>query len=264
MKLFGISFDKTAADKNWGFTEASAPRFSRGSDCGVLICHGFGGTPDNMRCLYDRAVELGYTVEMPLLKGHATTLRDLERATAADWIRDADDALWRLRTSGCKKILLVGLSMGALLMAELAAKNAGLKQIVGVMLICPPVKMQRYLRFTASIAPAAPFLLTADSFEHTGTELYCGTASKKLRDIESLGKLVKKDAELISAPTLLVEAENDNRVDPVSFEILEARIPDRRYVLIREAPHGIPYSPKKDELTDLFEEFAESRFSPER
>ncbi|MBO4849062.1 MAG: alpha/beta fold hydrolase [Clostridia bacterium] len=253
MKLFGSTIDKAAAGKQWGFTALSDPRFhDAGSETGVLICHGFGGTPANMLCLYEKAVEMGFSAAVPLLTGHAATLGALDSASLADWRGDVDAALDELVSSGCSRIFLCGLSMGALLMADLAERTADSGAVCGMTLICPPVKMKGYLNTLRTLSPLMPFVLTADSFEGTGTEIYCGTAARKLKDLDRLSKDVCRGLDRITAPTLLIEAENDNRVAPVSYDILTSRLPSAEYQLIHGAPHGIPYSDKRDELTALF------------
>ena len=236
---------------------ASLPRYHKGeSEIGMLICHGFGGTPANMRCLYERAVEMGYSVAMPLLTGHAATFAEMEKATWRDWRRDADEALRRLYDMDCQKIFLCGLSMGALLMADLCERQAGLESIDALMLICPPVKMKGYLNAASVFSPIIPYVLTSDEFNgDPDMEMYYGMASKKLVDLRRLADSVRHHAGGIACPTLMVEAENDNRVDPDSYAILGARMPHAKLITIKEAPHGIPYSPKAGELVSIFEGF---------
>lgn len=256
MKIKGVNISNTAADKQWGFTEASRPRFSKGENgVGVLICHGFGGTPANMRCLFERAVKLGCTADMPLLTGHGTTLADMEDSTYADWRRDVNASLDRLTAAGCSKIVLCGLSMGALLMADLAERKAGLELIDGLMLICPPVKLKRYLDICSWLAPLIPYVETREDFPSPDMEMYFGMASRSLKDLKYLGDSVRRHTGAIDMPTLLVEAGRDNRVDPASYRILRERIPQAEYVLMEDAVHGIPYSDKAEELCDLFEGF---------
>lgn len=256
MVIKGIRIEKAARDKEWGFTEASSARFHRGSGTGILICHGFGGTPSNMLPLYERAVEMGFTVSMPLLDGHAKTLGEMAKTGHEAWRRNVDEAYSALVSSGCERIFLCGLSMGALLMADLAERRSS-KGVDGVMLICPPVKMKPYIKFTEFIAPIAPYMLTADDFDRSpeGTEVYMGVASKKLKDISFLAREVKRGAARLASPVMLVEAGNDNRVDPDSYRILKKLIPQAEYTLIKGAAHGIPYCPKKHELCDIFEEY---------
>ena len=256
MKIKDITISKTVRDKDWGFTEASLPQFKEGRNgVGVLICHGFGGSPSNMRCLYDRAKELGCTAVMPLLTGHGKTLGDMEQADYNDWRRDVDEALDKLTEAGCEKIVLCGLSMGALLMADLAERKAGLELVDGLMLICPPVKMKRYLRVCSMLAPVIPYVETREEFPSADMEMYCGMATRSLADLKELGDAVRRHTGAIDMPTLIVEAGLDNRVDPASYRILTERIPQAEYVLMPDAVHGIPYSDKADELCGLFGDF---------
>lgn len=256
MKLFGILIEKSARDKEWGFTRASSPRYIKGSDTGVLICHGFGGSPANMRCLADAAQKQGLTVALPLLKGHASTLGAMAKAGRADWLADAEAAYGYLVENGCRRIYLCGLSMGALLMAELAAKHENDSRIAGVMLICPPLKMRGYLVLSAHICHVAPYALTADGFNgNPDMEMYYGMASRKLWDIIKLAHAVKKDAHRIKAPVTLIEAGKDNRVHPSTYRILERELGMKGHIILKDAPHGVPYSPQSRELTELFTEF---------
>lgn len=264
MKIKDITISKTVRDKEWGFTEASLPRFNEGKNgVGVLICHGFGGSPANMRCLYDRAVSMGCTVTMPLLAGHGSTLAEMEQATWEDWREDVDAALKQLIDEDCEKIVLCGLSMGALLAADLAERNAGLELIDGLMLICPPIKLKAYLNLCSFIAPVIPYVETREEFPSPDMEMYCGMATAKLSDLKKLSDAVRRHTGAIDMPTLIVEAGLDNRVDPASYRILTERIPQAEHVLMPDAVHGIPYSDKAGELCDLFGDFLKRFISGE-
>ncbi len=48
---------------------------------GILLVHGFTGSPHSMRPLAQHFMELGYAVEMPLLTGHGTHWKDLRDST---------------------------------------------------------------------------------------------------------------------------------------------------------------------------------------
>ncbi len=257
MKLFGAEITKKARDIEWGFSEASLARYSAGKNgCGVLICHGFGGTPANMLPLYERAVSLGCSAALPLLKGHAETLGKMELCGRGDWRADVDAALEKLVEEGCDRIFLCGLSMGALLMADLAERKAGLGLIDGLMMISPPIKMKKYLNACSFFAPVIPYVLTADKLSDDPVhQLYPGTATKKLKEIGLLSRDVRHHAASLKLPVTIVQAGRDDRVDPVSYKILKDRVPGAVFRIIPEAPHGIPYSPFADELCDIFEEF---------
>ena len=265
MKLGGLWFEKSAKDKRWGFTSAASPYFKKGSEVGALICHGFGGSPANMRCLKEKAEEKGFTVSVPLLKGHAATLGDMARYNKDDWRADVRAAYDELRSAGCTKIILCGLSMGALLMADLAADLKEDEAVKGLFLMCPPVKMKAYLNFSACIAPIAPYVLTARSLNSDpDMEMYFGMASRKLWDIISLGRAVRRRASKIDRPVLLIQAGEDNRVAPVTYRILKKRLPRVRHIIMSGAPHGIPYSDQRQQAARLFAEFAEELTAADR
>lgn len=254
-----VRFGKAARDAEWGFTDASQPRFHAGNDTGVLIVHGFGCTPSTMECLFDTAVSMGFTAVMPLLSGHAKTFGALDKAGFSDWRSDVAAAYERLAASGVKKTVLCGLSLGALLSADLAAARSDDPMLAGVFLICPPVRMKGYLDFCAAIAPAIPYVQVGEGFTPGVNEMYFGMATRKLNDIKAASRAVMKAAEKIKVPVTLVEAENDSRVDPVSYKLLAEKLPQAERVMINGAPHGIPYSGKKDELCRIFEDFLKKR-----
>lgn len=261
MKLLGMSIEKSARDKQWGFTSAAEPRFIEGSREGVLICHGFGGSPSNMRCLTDAAAQMGLTVCAPLLRGHASTLGEMEKYGWQDWRADADEAFERLVSYGCERIVLCGLSMGALLMADLAERRADDCRIDSLILISPALKMRAYLDFSNHVLKkAAPYVLTADSFKQgSDKEMYYGMATKKLNDIELLSKAVRSGARRIKAPVRLIAAGKDNRVAPSTYRILQKSLADCEYSVIEGAPHGIPYSAEADKLVEIFKEYVGRR-----
>lgn len=105
--------------------------FSCSSDTGVLLLHGFSGSPFEMRYFGEGLFKAGYNVECPRLSGHGTRWEDLNRVRYSDWIRDAEFALKNLKTRS-RKIYLAGLSMGGALALELAERHP---EIRGVILI---------------------------------------------------------------------------------------------------------------------------------
>src|SRR5512135_159715 len=102
-------------------TKDSQP-FSLGQGTrGVLVVHGFAGSPFAMRLLGEALAARGFAVDGVKLAGHAGTTRELARTTWRDWYQSAAEALDRLRDRvGGKRVAVVGLSMGGLLALELA------------------------------------------------------------------------------------------------------------------------------------------------
>ena len=55
------------------------------SQVGVLLSHGFGGTPAGVQPWADHLTSLGHDVEVPLLPGHGTTWQQMAKTTWRDW-----------------------------------------------------------------------------------------------------------------------------------------------------------------------------------
>jgi carboxylesterase len=89
-------------------------------DLGVVLVHGFTGTPYEIRYLGERLAEGGFTVSAPRLPGHGTSVADLDQTRWEDWAeaveRAADGLLAR-----CRRVAVVGQSLGGLLALHLAS-----------------------------------------------------------------------------------------------------------------------------------------------
>ena len=63
--------------------------FSPGSgankEIGILLVHGFTGSPASMRPWAEYLNQRGYTVKVPLLPGHGTTPEDLNLVKWEEW-----------------------------------------------------------------------------------------------------------------------------------------------------------------------------------
>ena len=111
-----------------------------GGPAGALLLHGFTGSPASLRPLGDSLGSHGVAVVCPLLPGHGTTRwLDLAGTTAASWTATAGTGLEAL--AECDPVVVVGLSMGAALALELAARRPD--RVEGVVLVNPYVRDPR-------------------------------------------------------------------------------------------------------------------------
>ena len=115
-----------------------------GSDVGVLVLHGFTGSPQTMRPVADALVADGYTVELPRLPGHGTAVEDMLETTFDDWSAHVEATYVDL-AARVQCVVVVGLSMGGTLAAQLVARHP---EIVGAVLV------------NALVVPFDPSLLT--------------------------------------------------------------------------------------------------------
>ncbi len=86
---------------------------------GLLVLHGFTGSPWEVRPLAEAARSLGFSVALPVLAGHATHVDDLADKRWPDWLASALEAHVWLQAR-CDRVHIAGLSMGALLALQIA------------------------------------------------------------------------------------------------------------------------------------------------
>ena len=136
---------------------APVPDGPEGNRTGVLLVHGFTGSPASMRPWADYLHEQGYAVSVPLLPGHGTVWQDLQSTTYDDWYAEAERAFEKLQAE-CDQVFVAGLSMGACLALDLAAAKG--RDIAGVVVVNPSVSTERkdvkLLPVLKHVVPAFP------------------------------------------------------------------------------------------------------------
>ena len=199
------------------------PMTHLGSSFGVLVLHGFTGSPFSMRGISEALANAGFSVEMPLLPGHGTAIEDMIPTRFDDWANAAEDALASL-VARTEHVAVVGLSMGGTVTCWLAEHHP---EIVGIALVNALVEYPGE-EFVASIRG----LLDAgiETIDGLGSDIkkegaaenaYSGTPVAALvsllESVESVG------AELgnISCPVLSFTSLEDHVVTPSNGEFLE-------------------------------------------
>jgi carboxylesterase len=114
-----------------------------GSGRGALVVHGFTGSPFEMRWLGERLADRGFHVVGPALAGHEYGRpEDLDATTWRDWYASAEQAFDRLRQK-CRRVAVVGLSMGGLLTLHLARERR--EQIAALGVLATPIWLPRHI-----------------------------------------------------------------------------------------------------------------------
>jgi carboxylesterase len=109
-----------------------------GGRAGALCLHGFTGNPNSMRPVAQAFAAAGFSVELPRLPGHGTTVEEMIETGWADWSTEAEAALGRL-AARCDKVVVAGQSMGGSLAAWLGTRHP---ELAGLVLINPAVLPQ--------------------------------------------------------------------------------------------------------------------------
>lgn len=103
-----------------------------GGETGVLVLHGFTGSPQSVRHWAQGLAAKGHTVLLPRLPGHGTDLKDLAASLWSDWVGEAEMSLRGL-WEHCSRVFVCGLSMGGTITLDLAARYG--ERLAGVAVV---------------------------------------------------------------------------------------------------------------------------------
>jgi carboxylesterase len=202
------------------------PWASTGGAHGVLVLHGFTGNPQSMRPLAEALAAAGFTVDLPLLPGHGTSVEDIVPTRWADWSKAAEEA-YAAMAARCERVALAGLSMGATLACWLAERHV---EVAGIAVVNPLVD-----------PPAPEFRDALAALVDQGTEVIDGIGSDIANEgaaeaayqgtpIAAVLSLFDGIDEVypalasITCPTLLLSSREDHVVAPVNGDVLERRV----------------------------------------
>ncbi len=95
---------------------------------GVVLQHGFTGSPWEVRYLGERLAAAGFSVSGPLLPGHGTTVDDLDHTRWQDWAEHVERAVDAM-AKRVDRVAIVGQSLGGLLALYVGSRRANLTSV---------------------------------------------------------------------------------------------------------------------------------------
>ncbi|MDT0346558.1 alpha/beta hydrolase [Streptomyces litchfieldiae] len=201
------------------------PFTHEGSAIGVLLCHGFTGSPQSLRPWAEHLAAQGLTVSLPLLPGHGTRWQDLQRTGWQDWYATVDRELREL-SRRCDQVFLCGLSMGGALALRLAARRGA--AVSGVALVNPAVTFPRFkgyalplLRFLVPSAPGLISDIAKGGGRETGYERVPLHAAYSTR---ALFALVRSELPQVTQPLLVLRSRVDHVVPPTDTVLVVSSV----------------------------------------
>jgi carboxylesterase len=211
-----------------------------GSDVGVLLCHGFTGTPQSLRPWGEYLADRGYTVRIPLLPGHGTTWQELNRTRWEDWYTCVDTAFRELHETS-ERVVVCGLSMGGALTLQLAQGHG--PRISGLVLVNPAVKFDDPRTHLLPVLKHVLGSLGAignDVKKEGVTELaYTRTPLKAAHSELVAWQSVIRDLPEVTQPVLLLRSTQDHVVPASSSALILSRISSRDVteILLEDSYH---------------------------
>jgi len=195
---------------------------------GILLVHGFTGSPVSLRPLAELLSKRGFAIELPRLPGHGTRPKDLLPTRYADWRAEALAALTRLKAR-TQQVFAVGLSMGGTLVLDLATTEA----LSGVVTINAQildrgglvVKLAPLIEKLIPIAPASAAGLRKNDIKKGGDEdAYDWVAAAAGNSLVRALPDVRGRLNRLTCPLLVIYSRDDHSVPPANSKALPALV----------------------------------------
>lgn len=207
---------------------------------GVLLCHGFTGSPASLRPWADYLAGQGYTVRVPRLPGHGTSWQEMNTTTWQQWYDEVDGALTELRES-CEWTAVCGLSMGGGLALRLAENRPD--EVGALVLVNPAVGLKRLdlkllpvlRRLTPSFPGVSNDIAKPGQDEVAYDRVPLHAMAQQLRMWQDIRYYLAR----VHAPLLYFRSRTDHVVDGLSQNLILAGVSSeiREFVELERSYH---------------------------
>ena len=223
-----------------------------GGSTGVLLCHGFTGSPQSLRPWAEYLAEAGLSVSLPRLPGHGTVWQDMARTRWEDWFAEVSRAFDELRPHA-DEIFVMGLSMGGCLALRLAESRGS--AVSGLVLVNPSVTADTRLFLLAPVLKlVVPSLkgITSDIKKEQVSEVgYDRVPVKAAASLPGLWKATQAQLDDVTQPVLVFRSTVDHVVGPASLKVLRAALP-AEHLEVRECPDSYHVATLDNDAQDIF------------
>jgi carboxylesterase len=220
--------------------------FMEGNSIGVLLLHGFTATTTEVRLLAENLHQSGLTTIAPLLPGHGTHPKDLNRVKWPMWVEKTKHS-YEMLLEKCQQIFVVGESMGALLALELAIQHP---EINGLLLFAPAIKVK--LLWTAKfISIIKPYQEKKPKDDNLPWKGYKVNPTIAAHEMYKLQKHTRMHLNKITQPTLVFTGGKDRTISSDSANIILNGIQSnfKCHIHLEESSHVILIDKELDQAT---------------
>lgn len=193
-----------------------------GNRTGVLLIHGFTGSPAAMRGLGEFLNQnQGFTALGIRLPGHGTQVDDLRRPAWRDWLTTVEDGLNLLRGM-CDQVYVAGISMGGVL--TLIAANR--YQVQGVAALSTPYGLTGdwRVRFMRPISLFVPKFKKPAAVGNRAETSYAYFVPHAIAEAAELAELMQESLPKINIPVLLIQSRGDKVIEPNALDLISGQL----------------------------------------
>lgn len=242
--------------------KGAEPFFYHGGDKGVLLIHGFTGSPSEMRLLGEDLHGNGYTVLGPRLTGHGTNHREMALTNWPIWYGAVEDG-YHLLKSMCREVAVVGLSMGGLMALKLAIEY----EVKCIAALSTPVYLYErrlpllplYKMFRSYVPKKRKRFADVDP---SYSVCYDYTPLSSLESLLHFIKHVQKLLPLLDKPLLVAHSRAEHTVRPESAQYIfdHAGVKDKELYWLEKSGHVVTLDCERAMLFAKINRFLEDHY----
>lgn len=239
--------------------------FWQAGPVGILLSHGFTATAAEVRPFARQLHEHGYTVAGPLLPGHGTSPRDLNRTRWQEWYA-CYQAVYQQLKDRCETVITGGESMGGCLALLHASEHP---ETAGLLLYAPALKLNLTTFDRLRLRLMAPFLLAVpkaslkDETPHPW-QGYPVNPLKATLELLKLQKVIRPRLDRIRQPVLVVQGRRDLSVHPDTPEIIAQGVSSQIVDVywLEESAHTVLLDRQLEQVLEFSLEFIQQAVNP--
>lgn len=238
--------------------DGAEPFILSGDKRGVLLVHGFTGTPAEMFLLGKHLNEQGYTVLAPRLCGHGTTLEEMASTDWVNWYHSVCDGYHLLKCT-CEEVDVVGLSMGGILSLKLAMEY----EVNRVVTLSAPIQVAN-----RGVDLLPPIEECADKYVQKkrrkfadAAQQYCIAYDRTpivcVHHLLNVIKTVSADLVKLKKPLLIVQSTNDHTVVAESATFIYDHVGSEKKELfwLKESGHLVTLDVEREKVFEKIVNF---------
>ena len=230
-------------------------KFEGEINAGVLLIHGFTGSPGEIKPLGEYLAKKGFHVRAVLLPGHCTSPEDLEKTTWEDWAKKVREEYHAFSSELNAPVFVSGLSLGGALTLYLAEVE---KDIPAIAPLAAPVKLPAIVKLAPLILKFERFIKARPKVKYEIKHyFYDKIPVKSVIEVVKIVNFVRENLKKIISPTLIVQGLKDETISPDNARIIYNNISSeiKEILWLKNTHHVIPLDVERERAFEAIANF---------
>ncbi len=213
-----------------------------GSKIGILLLHGFLGSPASIAPWAHGLHDAGFTISAPCLAGHHESWHGLNQSSWEDWYDSAEKSFLELKKK-CDVVFVAGFSMGGALALRLSQIRGS--EIAGTILLNASIYDDRHifkvLPVISRFIPSLPGGPTDVAKPNPPKHVFNRIPLRALNSLRQLWRVTEENLYLVDLPLMVAYSVEDHTVHPTNSETIIDNVysADIREVIFENSFHNV-------------------------